>query len=261
MGDALRLALSTFTVLPVHDGRINRRVAGRAMAAGPVVGALLGLVAAAVLFAARRSYGDTVLATLLSAAIAIAVLALLTRALHLDGLADTADALGCYGSPERALAVLRSPEIGPFGVLAVLFAVLLQVAALATAVRAERGTVSLILAVVAGRLAVVWACTRGVPAARPDGLGALVAGTVRRSVAAVLTLVAGVALAGAAALDDHSGGAGALRAGAALVVALVAAWLLLRHAVRRFGGVTGDVLGALVEVTSTVALLAMAVRG
>ncbi len=259
MADVLRLALTTFTVTPLRAGRIDRRIAGGAICAGPLVGALLALVAAAVLVTGRQAYGDGVLGVLIGATLAIAVLALLTRGMHLDGFADTIDGLGCYGSPERALVVMRSPGIGPFAMAAVLLAIVLQITTLAACVREGRGTISLFVAVVAGRLAIVWACRDGVPAARPDGLGALVAGTVPGMAALGLTMAAGLALSAGAALDDQRGANGSLRAGFALLIALIVADLLRRHAVRRLGGITGDVLGALVEVSATVALLLMAI--
>jgi adenosylcobinamide-GDP ribazoletransferase len=92
-----------------------------------------------------------------------------------------------------------------------------------------------------------------VPAARPDGLGALVAGTVG-PVPLVLSTAA-VALLGVAAVPGRP-----WQGPAAVVAALGVALLLLRHAVRRFGGVTGDVLGALVEVATTVAYAVLVLR-
>ena len=98
--------------------------------------------------------------------------------------------------------------------------------------------------------------TPGVPAARPDGLGAAVAGSVPRglAVAAVVVLVAGAAALPAAFGEPGLGGH--LAAGA--VAGLVAAELVLRRAVRRFGGVTGDVFGALCEVATAAALIVAA---
>jgi adenosylcobinamide-GDP ribazoletransferase len=123
--------------------------------------------------------------------------------------------------------------------------------AVTTLIQAAALTVVPVAAVVVawatGRLAIPVACRRGVPAARPDGLGALVAGTVPVPVAALgANLVAGAA---AAATPGRwwQGPAVVLVSGAVVV-------LLVRHSVRRFGGITGDVLGAAVEVATTVAL-------
>jgi adenosylcobinamide-GDP ribazoletransferase len=107
--------------------------------------------------------------------------------------------------------------------------------------------------VAAGRLAITWACLRPVPAARPDGLGALVAGTVPPAVA-----VLGTVLVAALAVPAVPGRP--WQGPVAVAVGLVAAALLLRRVVRRIGGITGDVLGAVAEtaVTATVVVLATA---
>ena len=137
-----------------------------------------------------------------------------------------------------------------------------QVAALAACVTYGRGTVALLLAVVLARTAVALACTPAVPAASPDGLGALVAGTVRPAVALGLA-VAVAAGAGLVELLADEGARPVLDAARALLavaLGLLAARALRRHAVRRLGGVNGDVLGALVEVTTAVVLVVMAVQ-
>ncbi|MDX6205569.1 MAG: adenosylcobinamide-GDP ribazoletransferase [Frankiales bacterium] len=255
-GDGLRLALTTFTVLPVGGGSTDRRTAGSAMLWAPVVGAALGGVLAVACRLLRHSFPSGVL---LAAVLAVLLSALLTRGLHLDGLADTVDGLGCYGGPERALAVMRAPDVGPFGVAAIVLVLLVEVAALGESLSVGRATTALLVAFTTGRLAVPWACTPRTPAARPDGLGALVAGTTSARTVAALTL--GTAcLAGILAIaTGHHQGEDATRAVAAVVVPLALAHGLRAHAVHRFGGVTGDVLGALVELTTASSLLVMAV--
>ncbi|MGH8869382.1 MAG: adenosylcobinamide-GDP ribazoletransferase, partial [Actinomycetes bacterium] len=178
MLSGLRLAAGLLTVLPVGPPAVDRRTAARAMALAPVVGLLLGALAGGTAWVADVSG----LGTTVAAVLAVGALVLLTRGLHLDGLADTADGLGC-GDRDRALQVMRASDIGPFGVVTVLLVVLVQVAALAEALGAGRGTVGIAVAVVTGRATLVWACRQGVPAARPEGLGALVAGSVSTSVA------------------------------------------------------------------------------
>lgn len=151
------------TVLPVSAGRTGTLGRG-VLSALPCVGIALGAVAAAVLWAASWGFGaHSALAGLLT----VAVLLLATRGMHIDGLSDTVDGLGCYGPPERALRVMRDGSAGAFGAASI--------------------------------------------------------------VVAVLTAV-GVAA------------------------------LLVRHCVRRFGGITGDVLGAAVEVTTTVVAVGLVVR-
>jgi adenosylcobinamide-GDP ribazoletransferase len=186
---------------------------------------------------------------LLAAVLAVTALAMLTRGLHLDGLADLADGLGSRRPADQALAIMKRSDIGPFGVVTLVLTLAVQVAALAQAQALGRGALAVIIAVVAGRLALTWACRRGVPAARGSGLGALVAGTVHPVVPAVLT--AG-ALAAAAAFGLIF--AVAMAAGLALSIAVTAL------AVRRLGGITGDVLGALAELTAAVSLVVTAIR-
>lgn len=254
MPDGLRLALTTLTVLPVRGPeRVDRTAAGRAMVLAPLVGLALGLVATAVLVGAGELFPQ---APLLAGALAVAALAVATRGLHLDGLADTVDGLASYLPPEQARAVMKKPDLGPLGMAAVTLGLLVQVAALAACVSAGRGALSLVLAVVTARVAVAAACTPATPAATSTGLGALVAGTVPR--AAPLALAALTAAAGALAggLND----AGIVQPVIAVATGLLGAEGLRRHAVRRLGGLTGDVLGALVEVTTTVVLVAMAVE-
>src|SRR5262249_13090491 len=120
----------------------------------------------------------------------VAAAALLTRGMHLDGLADTVDALGSYKGRERALEIMKSPGVGPFGVVALILVIAVQATGFATVT-----VVGLIVAVASGRLAGALGCARGVPAARPEGLGALVAGTQGWVALAVNTaLCAGAAL-------------------------------------------------------------------
>ncbi len=250
----LRLALTTFTALPVRGGQLDRRTAGRAMAWGPAVGAGLAAVAAVGIVAMRFVSPGQGVPRLVAGTVGIGILALLTRGLHLDGLADTADALG-VASRDRALAVMKQSDIGAFGVVALILVLALQVGSLTSADIAEHGTRSLVLAVATGRIAVAWACVSGVPAARPSGLGALVAGTVHRAVPLAWSVVAVGVGSGWAYLDDRGRVRQAVIQGLAIVLALAVARGVQARLVRRFGGVTGDVLGALCEIATTVALV------
>lgn len=260
MPDALRLSLTTLSVLPVRPARdLDRRTAGRAMELAPLAGLVLGVLVAVVVFAVRwRGGGD-----LLAATLGVGLLALLTRGLHLDGLADLADGLASYRDPEGTRAVMKSPEVGPLGLVVVVLVLLVQVAALAQCLHGHRGTASLLLAVMTGRLAVTAACRR-TPAATPTGLGALVAETVRPRVAAAWATGLVLGFGAWLALDPDATGTTGVRAGSVVVavaVGLGVARLLRDHAVRRVGGLTGDVLGALVEVTTAAVLVVLALGG
>jgi adenosylcobinamide-GDP ribazoletransferase len=237
--DGIRLAFGTLTVLPVRPRRVDRAAAAVAMSIAPLVGALLGGVVAA-LVAGLTAAGAP---RLVAAGLTVTAGALLTRGLHLDGLADTVDALGSYRRGPEALAVMKRPDIGPFGVAAIVLTLLLQAAALAAL-----PPVAVVVAWTAGRLAVPVACRRGVPAARPDGLGALVAGTV--PVPVLVGAAIAVAAAAVPAVPSRM-----WQGPAAVLAAVLIAALVVRHCVRRFSGVTGDVIGAAVEVATTGALV------
>ncbi|MGN6605895.1 MAG: adenosylcobinamide-GDP ribazoletransferase [Jatrophihabitans sp.] len=243
-------ALTMFTAVPVpaawHRRAVSPRVVLWLPLLGGALGAVAGLVVALVLW---RAPG----AGLPAAVLAVATLALLTRGLHLDGLADTADGLGSRAEPRRALEIMRRSDIGPFGVVTLVLLVVADVAALSALAGAGRWVplAALVTAAATGRLAVVHACLPGVPSARPDGFGALVAGRTPATAAAVLTAATLALGAACAALAD------APIAGwvVAQVVALGVAALFRAHTTRRLGGVTGDVFGALVELATALTLV------
>ncbi len=240
MTAALRLAVGLLTAVPVGDvGAVDREVAKRALWWFVPVGAALGAAGSVVLVLTERLG----LSALTAAALALASLAVLTRGLHLDGLADTADGLGSRRPADRALAVMRASDIGPFGVAVLVLVLLIQVTSLA-----EASWQALLVAVVIGRLSILVCCARGVPAARTDGLGALFAGTASWPLIVLSAFVA----AGGALLAV--GWVGLV----AVLLALGAAVALVRHCMQRLGGITGDVIGATVELTTTLALLVMA---
>jgi adenosylcobinamide-GDP ribazoletransferase len=236
--------------------RWDRRTARAGMLCAPAAGAAVGGCAAAAGAGLLLLGAGPLLAAVASAAVPAAA----TRGLHLDGLADTADGLGSGKPAEAALRVMKQPDIGPFGVVTLVFVLLAQVAALTSlyGVGWARGAVAVVVASVAGRAAMTLACRDGVPAARADGLGSTVAGTLGRRTAwqAAVAAVAVCALLGAlAAPDRHAADYGAARAALAALAGLCAAELLLRRCRARLGGVTGDVFGALCETAVTAALL------
>ncbi|MEV5915699.1 adenosylcobinamide-GDP ribazoletransferase [Streptomyces chartreusis] len=248
----LRFAFGTLSVIPVRVSRWDREAARGGMLCAPLVGVVLGcgaaLLALALLFLGAGS--------LLAAVAAAAVPAALTRGLHLDGLADTADGLGSGKPAEDALRIMKQSDIGPFGVITLVFVLLAQVAALSRLYDDSwaRGALATVVAAVTARLALTLAARTGVPAARPEGLGAAVAGVVpvRGAVAVALAVTGAAAAAGAPLGTDDLA-----RTALAVLAALAAAELLLRHCTRRFGGITGDVFGGLAETAATAALVVL----
>jgi adenosylcobinamide-GDP ribazoletransferase len=223
----------------------------------PLVGLVLGALATVAGW-----LGGRYASPLVGAVLAVAVLAALTRGLHLDGLADTADGLGPLRGRERALEVMRAGDVGPFGVVTLVLTVLLQVACLGQLFTVDGGWIALPAATVAARVAMARTGLPGTPIAAGSSLGAAVAGTVSRRwlVGSAVLVLAAVAV--AALVAGHGGSAGSERA-VASVLAVGAGWLaaevLRRHASARLGGVNGDVMGALGEVTAVVTLLCAAV--
>ncbi len=251
MPDALRLAIGTLTRVPVPaPSTVAARVARGAMLLAPLVGALLAIVVGGIV-QLLASHVSPAFGPLILAALAIAAMAYVTRGLHLDGLADTADALGSGRPAEQALDIARRSDIGPFGVVAIVLVLLVQVASYAGLVGAGRAALGLVIAVGTGRLAITLACVRGVPAARADGLGATVAGSVPPAAFVILAVTWTAACAAAASLT----GGNPVTAVAAALGALVVGAVVVRTAVRRLGGITGDVLGATTELATAAALV------
>jgi adenosylcobinamide-GDP ribazoletransferase len=253
--NSLRLAFGLLTALPV--GRlpsVDRRSAGAAMLLAPLTTApLLALVAAA--HAAVRLGAPA----LVAAGLLVTAGALLSRALHLDGLADTADGLSAGFDAETSLRAMKASDTGPSGVAAVVLALLLQVASLDALLGSAHGSALAALAWLGSRHSLAWACRRGVPAAQQTGLGALVAGTVGRGGLALAGgLVALVAMGLGALMAPQESVAAAGQGLVVVAVGLLAAEALLRRCRVRLGGVTGDVLGAGIEISLTASLVTAA---
>ncbi|MER7016006.1 adenosylcobinamide-GDP ribazoletransferase [Saccharopolyspora sp. NPDC000359] len=236
--DGLRLAISWLSVLPLPARRVDDTTCRQAIAFAPLVGALVGGTGALALWGLTALGAPPLLAGLLT----VAVLVLVTRGMHVDGLADTVDGLGCYGPPERALSVMRDGGAGPFAVVALVLVLGAQAVSLA---ELATNPLVLVLACAVGRAGFVLCCRRGVPSARPEGMGALVAGSQPTWLVASWWL----ALLAVAVLAFPWSTAVAVVVAAALLLAFT------RHTQRRFGGITGDVLGAASELATTTVLI------
>ncbi|WP_025035265.1 adenosylcobinamide-GDP ribazoletransferase [Bradyrhizobium sp. DOA9] len=239
----LRMATSFVTILPVasakpaSDGAITR-----ATWALPVAGLLVGLAGALVYKIAIR-FGLT---PGLAALLVLATTALVTGALHEDGLADTADGLGGGRTRERKLEIMRDSRIGTYGICALILSFGLRWSALVTIANPWSVMLALCAAHVAARAGVP-AFMSLVPPARPDGLSAGAGAPPGRSVAIAFAL-------GTLALVLALGPGKAL---VGLILLSLAGLMLARLAVRQIGGQTGDILGAF-EQTGEILILLVA---
>jgi adenosylcobinamide-GDP ribazoletransferase len=241
---AFLLALQFLTCLPVSlKAAPTAADWGRSVLAYPLIGLLIGLLLAGL----QRLIGHA--DPLLQAALLTAAWALITGGLHLDGLADSADAwVGGHGDRERTLAIMKDPRSGPAAVSTLMLTLLLKFAALAVLVKTGPSSPwpALLLAPLLGRSALV-ALLLTTPYVRPGGMGSALAARLPRAPALLALLLAAAAVL-------FAGETGWL----ALAVAL-AAWLLLRWLMtRRLGGATGDTLGAAVELTEVAVVVALA---
>lgn len=247
----LRVALSFLTTVPLPplpaEAFLSAR--GRAFAWYPVVGLLIGLLLAGLAIL----LGHTPLSTGVQAGLLLLGWALLTGGLHLDGVADSCDALFAPVPVERRLAILKDVHPGAFGVLGLVFVVGLKWALLTSHLEHPFGWTALLLAPLWGRWVMVWAAWR-FPYARPgESLGrTMTDGLTRREV----LLASFTALAAQMGLGVWQ--PGLFAAGLALPVAL----LLARWAAGKLGGgLTGDIYGFLCESTEVLALLALVLLG
>ena len=238
----LREAFQFLTVLPVGPTRIAQGdELRRSRAYFPLVGACLGALAAILDLATRLILPPSVATVLV-----LALLAFLTGGLHLDGLMDSCDGLFGWRTPTERLAIMRDSRVGSYGVAGGVLVLLLQFACLSTLTGWLRSGGIIAMATV-GRWAMVYA-TVSFPYARAEGLGtAFTQGAGRREFVIATLLALAVT---SAALGP--GGP------PLLVVAWLTAWLVARATLRKLPGLTGDSYGAINEVVTAAALLALA---
>jgi len=238
----IRLAAGFLTILPVLP---KAEAAPETVVASfgwfPLVGFALGALLAAGNLLLTLLFGEA-----LAAVLSVLTLTVLTGAVHLDALADSADALGAGTDRRGALDIMRDSRIGSFGTAAIFFFLVLECVALATMGEARR-TAALWLAPGLARWAMVAASWR-VSYLRPEGAGTLLVGSGgdrNLALASALAVLAAAPVLSWRALWAYA------------VAAAVAA--LLRAAYRRWlGGVTGDLLGAAGELVEVAVLVALA---
>jgi adenosylcobinamide-GDP ribazoletransferase len=251
--DSGRLAVGTLTVLRVRPpAEVDRRVAGGAMVLAPLAVVPVGAAVAVVAI-----FGHQLdLPALVIALIAVGLVVLSNRALHLDGLSDTIDGLAASYDRVRSLEVMKSGTAGPAGVVGLILVIGVQAASLSALLSRPRWWQAAVLAgvvVCVSRAALTLTCLRGVPPARADGLGLTYTQTVTRPVALVVWAICAAALAGVGSWAGLAWWRGALAA----LISVVVVGLLVTRTVARFGGVTGDVFGAAIELCLAAGLVVL----
>ena len=232
----LLAAIAFLTRIPIR-GRFDAAEVGRAALFFPLVGAGIGLLQLGVLRLLKPHLPSRAAAVLV-----VALSAFLTRGLHLDGLADFADGLGGGATREAALRIMRDPAVGAFGVIALVLVLALKIAA----VDALASPPALVLAPALARWTAV-PLGFFLPDARESaGLGsAMTAGAGRFELAGATVLAIALSLLFPWKLALFS-----------WTAALLASLFVGTIARRRLGGMTGDVLGANVELAEAAALTA-----
>jgi adenosylcobinamide-GDP ribazoletransferase len=241
---SLLVAWTFLTILPISLRRAPTAAErGAAVAWYPLVGLILGGIVALVDYGLRH----TALSAPVIGVLLVALLALLTGFLHLDGLIDTFDAVFASRSREERLVIAHDPRAGAFGVVGVVLALLLKTALLAGPLGAQRTAVLVCFPALAR--AVMSAAVIILPSARGTaGMGGSVKAYAHPwmlGVAAAIALIPTVALLG-------------WHAFALIVGAIIGGACVALVALRRLGGMTGDVYGAICECAEVGALLAAA---
>ena len=241
---AFLIALQFLTALPVHLTSVpDARSIGRSLLYYPVVGLCIGALLATIAWLLGNP------PPLIGAAIIICAWVIITGALHLDGLADSADAwMGGLGNRERTLEIMKDPNCGPIAVVTLLLTLLLKFTAL-TEILASHQSIALIMVPVLGRSALILLFL-STDYVRPQGIGSdLVRHLPRKEAMWVIAVVilATLVSTGATAIP--------------LLIVIAATFLLLRRLMlKRLEGTTGDTAGAMLEIVETAAVLSFALQ-
>jgi adenosylcobinamide-GDP ribazoletransferase len=241
----LLLAISFLTILPVIDQRpMSEDTVAASFAWFPIVGLLIGLALVGEDWLLAHVFAQVIRSVLI-----VISLTVVTGAVHLDGLADTADALGAGRDRDRALDILRDSRVGTFGASAIFFDLTLKILALST-LAGTRRYAALIIAPTLARFAMVMVGV-GIPYLRESGAGTAFLNSQspgwRRRLAIVFLII------DCAILLSPFRTVGVL----AVSVALLIAFLMHLFYRRWLGGVTGDLIGACGEVIEIAVLLTM----
>jgi adenosylcobinamide-GDP ribazoletransferase len=229
------LALSFLTTIPTPQASLPRYGLGQAAKWSPLVGLIVGSILVVTHWLLTRMFPSP-----LNAALLIALWTAVTGGLHLDGLADCCDGLLVATTPQRRLEIMRDPRLGAFGGTGLILFLMLKLAA--AAALPSYASFALLLSAVAARTMILIAARQ--PMARPEGLGASFAAggsTGILPIVGITTLILSLW--------------GGFRAFLALALTLVVTWSVIRLACKRLNGITGDVLGLIIELTELAILL------
>ena len=237
---SLWVAVGFLTRIPVGDpsrGGTREVTVGSAVPWFPVVGALIGVIQGGVWWALAEQSSP-----LVAAAVSTTVAVLVTGAFHHDGLADMADAFGGGWDVDQRMEILKDSRLGTYGTSALILALLLEVSALST-FEPRTGALALLAMHILGRALSIM--TMLLAPAAGDGLGAAYMSDLPRSATVVVALIATVGA--GVALGSQAW---------AIAPAVIAAACVVTLAIRKIGGVVGDVLGAISVVSGVTMLVA-----
>ncbi len=239
----LLIALQFLTRIPMPDtGRVDDAVVGRSLLWYPMVGMLIGalLCLAQALLQLMLPEQWSIQAALL-----LTIWCLVTGGLHLDGLADSADAwVGGFGDRERTLALMKDPTCGPAAVLLLVLVLLVKFSALTTLISTAPSWLWLAPVVARALLLLLFLTTDYV---RSAGIATVLSRALPRRAAQLLLVVLTTVLLVAAGAVGFS-----------VLLAVVLLFVGLRGLMlQRLGGTTGDTAGALVELSEAMTLLAL----
>ena len=232
------VALQFLTRIPIHLKKVStEKEIAQSLLYYPVVGLLIGFL----LFSVNVALFET--SDLLRASIVLIIWVAITGALHLDGLADSADALvGGFGDKEKTLSIMKDPCCGPVGVVTLVLTLLLKFALIASLI--EDTALLLILAPCFARTSVLWSFNT-TPYVRKNGFGSAMEEYFPHQPARIVMILM---VSGAVVLYGW--------VGVILTISiLIILYYLKRIMMTRIGGMTGDTLGAQIEILEPSVLL------
>jgi len=232
-------ALQFLTIIPVKVKSLDERTLSRGVMYFPVVGFILGLILSGIDYALHSINFNPIL----SSTLLVIALIVITGGMHLDGVADTADGFFSGKTRDEKLKIMRDPSTGAMGAISLISIIILKIALIYSIIPDSRA-IALILMLVLSRWAMVF-CMYIFPYARTDGKANVFINGMKQNTLIIATLTA-IAL----VLFVKGMPGVILIIEIALVTALFGKW-----AVKKIGGITGDTLGALAELSEIAVLL------